>query len=78
MKTPVITQPIDAPEVPAEIIATSISQIAKSMAALESTRLSRNAIVTLIRAHSGVPKKTIELVMDNLAGLEKLWLKPVA
>lgn len=70
-----ISQPINGPAVPAEIIATSITEIASAMKALSSTRLSRRAIVTLIHDQSKVPKRTIEVVLNNLEGLEKDWLK---
>jgi hypothetical protein len=65
-----------AAEVPAEVIATSITQIAKAMKDLTSTRLGRNAIVTLIHAASKVPKRDIVAVMGSLENLERDWLKP--
>ncbi len=63
-------------EVPAEVLATSIQTIANSMKALNSTRLRRETIVALIHLHSKLPRKTIEIVLNNLDSLEQTWLKP--
>lgn len=59
-----------------EIIEQSIVEIARAMKAINDTRLSRAAIVTLIHARSGVAKGAIELVLNNLEQMEKIWLKP--
>jgi hypothetical protein len=61
--------------IPAEVIATAIVNIAESMLKLNSTRLTRRAIVTLIHENSGVARKTIEVVLNNLEQLEETWLK---
>jgi hypothetical protein len=75
--TPKVTQPPPpAAEIPAEIIATAITQIAESMRVLNNTRLTRKALVALIHDHSKVPKRTIEIVLNNLTALETVWLKP--
>lgn len=66
----------DGSEVPAEIIAQSIVEIADAMKVLSRTRLSREAIITLIHARSKVGKRDIELVLNNLEALERIWLKP--
>lgn len=63
-------------EVPIEVIAQSISDIASAMRKIEASRLTRRAVVALIHDRSRVPKKTIETVLDNLSSLEKAWLKP--
>lgn len=60
----------------AEIIANSIVAISDAMRRIESTRLTRTALVTLIHANSKVPKRDIELVLNNLDDLEHTWLKP--
>ena len=65
-------------QIPAELIANAIIEIQKSMNEINKTRLSRKAIVTLIHAHSSVPKKQIELVLNNLDSLAHIWLKPSA
>lgn len=72
---PIVTQP-PAALVPAEIIATAIERIAAGMRVLNSTRLTRRAVVALIHDTSKISKKTIEIVLNNLEGLEAEWLKP--
>jgi hypothetical protein len=74
-----IVQPVPPKEeVPVEVIATSIVQISDAMKAINNTRLTRKAVVALIHDHSKLPKKTIEIVLNNLSELEKTWLKPAA
>lgn len=73
-KKVIITQEEDK-EIPAEIIANSIVEIAKGMRVLNKTRLTRRAIVALIHEHSKVPRTTIELVINNIESLEEIWLK---
>jgi hypothetical protein len=76
MKT-TVTQPVPPKEpIAAEIIASSIVQISEAMQAINRSRLSRKALVVLIQAQSKVPRKGIEIVLNNLADLEKDWLKP--
>lgn len=60
---------------PVEIIAASILEIAQAMKALNSTRLKRSVIVTLIHDRSKIGKRDIELVLNNLASLEEDYLK---
>lgn len=71
-----VVQRTGGEEVPAEVIAQSIADIAAAMKILSSTRLKRDAIVTLIHARSKVGKRDIELVLNNLEYLEAVWLKP--
>lgn len=72
-----VTQPAPpAAEIQAEVIASSITQIAEAMNVINGTRLTRRAIVALIHDQSRVPKKTIEVVINNLSCLEADWLKP--
>ena len=59
----------------AEELSSSIASIARTTKALFGGRLSREAIVVLIQAKSGVPKRTIELVLNNLEQLEDIWLR---
>jgi len=61
--------------VPVEIIAESIEKIAKAMQIINSTRLTRRAIITLIHENSKVPKRDIEIILNNLDRLEEVWLK---
>lgn len=76
-KTAIIQPPPPAKEVPAEILATAIVQIAEAMRVINATRLTRKVIVALIHDRSKLPKKTIEIVLNNLDDLETEWLKPV-
>lgn len=62
-------------EVPATVMAKSIVEIANGMKKLNSTRLTRRAIVTLIHENSKVARSTIEVVLNNLESLESTWLK---
>ncbi len=72
-----ISQPAPpAKEVPADIIATAIVEIADGVKAVNSSRLTRKAIVALIHDQSKISKRTIEEVLNNLSSLEADWLKP--
>lgn len=62
--------------IPAEIIADSIVEIAAGMRKLQTTRLTRRAIVTLIHAQSKVSHTNIEIVLNSLELLEHTWLRP--
>lgn len=75
-KIPVITQPAEGEEVPAEIIAMAIVELAQAMKRLSATRLKREAIIALLHESSKLPRKTIALVLNNLESLEETWLKP--
>ena len=61
--------------VPAKVIAAEIVVIADGMRQLNSTRLTRRAIIALIHDNSGLAKGTIEIVLNNLESLEETWLK---
>lgn len=71
----VIPAPGDEPA-PAEIIERAIIDLAAGMKALDSSRLKRETIVTLLHASSGVGKPHIRLILNNLADLESTFLKP--
>ena len=74
--TPVtVHQKDEANPVPAEVIADAIVEISKAMKALSNTRLTRRALVTLIAYESKVPRRDIEIVLNNLDRLEDTWLK---
>ena len=68
----------DQPLPPIEEVAVAITEIAKAMRKLNSSRLKRDAIVTLIAHRSKVPRKTIEIVLNNLQDMDKDYLKPLA
>ncbi len=65
-------------EIPAQVFEQAIVDIGKAMKAISATRLSRAAIVALIKDRTGIYKGTIELVLNNLDDLESNWLKPKA
>lgn len=71
-----IKQQPDVPEVPVEIIAQSIETIAEGMKKLNSTRLTRRALVILLAEQSHVNRGDVIKVLDSLDQLEKTWLKP--
>lgn len=77
MKTPTVTVKLNEtnPE-PVEIIASGILTIASAMKAVNASRLSRKAIVGLIHLESKLPRRDIEIVLNNMDNLERLWLKP--
>lgn len=65
------------PPIAADIMAKAIVDIAEGFRRVENSRLSRKALVVLIQNHSKVPQRDIELVLNNLAQLDQIWLKPV-
>ena len=71
-----ITVPEGKDQYAHEVIEQAIIDIADGMKRLESSRLKRSAIVTLIHQQSKVARRDIELVLNNLVELERLWLKP--
>lgn len=70
-----VTQAENQEVVTVEIIAQSIAKIAAAFRALEQTRLSRRALVLLLHDHSKVPRRDIELVLNNLEALDEIYLK---
>lgn len=60
---------------PVEIIAQSIIDITASMKRIDASRLSRRALVALIYDESKLPKRDINVVLNNLGALESIWLK---
>jgi hypothetical protein len=67
----------DQPLPPIEEVAVAITEMAKAMRRLNSSRLKRDAIVTLIQHRSKVARKTIEIVLNNLEDMDKDYLKPL-
>lgn len=63
-------------EVPAEVFEQAILDIGAAMRKIATTRLTRAAIVALIYDKTKMNKWQIEAVLDNLDGLERIWLKP--
>lgn len=66
------------PTTSAQEIEAAIIEVAAAMKMINATRLKRATIVALIHDKSNIPKKTIEMVLNNLDDFENLWLKPKA
>jgi len=64
--------PTDTP-VAAETIAEAIIGVSEGMKQLSNSGLKRRAIVALINETSGIGKKDIELVLNNLESLRATW-----
>lgn len=60
-----------------EIMAESIQTIANAMKKLSQTRLSRRALVILLKDQTGLGIREIDLILDSLTELEETWLTPV-
>lgn len=69
-----VVQNPDKP-VPAQVIADSIVEIAKSMKSLNDSRLKKRAIVVLLHDATGVARKDIISILDGLDQLQAEWLK---
>ena len=74
MKTKVVQNQENAHAV--EIIADAIVELAKAMKKINQSRLTQDAIVTLIvRNSTGLSRSAVETVLENLDTLEERWLK---
>lgn len=71
-------QQLDKPPLPPiEEIATAIADLSKAMRKFNSSRLKRDAVVTLLAHQSKLPRKTIEIVLNNLQDMDRDYLKPL-
>jgi hypothetical protein len=61
---------------PAEIIEAAILDLAAGMKRLNSSRLKRETVVTLLHSESGVGKPAIRTILNNLGDMERLFLNP--
>ena len=59
----------------AQIIEESIVQMADAMRRMNSTRLTRKAIVVLIMHETKLNMGTVQTVLDSLDRIEQTWLK---
>lgn len=73
MKAKVVQTPEQ--EVPTEILAQAIEDVAKGMRKLMTTRLTKRAILLMIRDYSGVGMAEAERVIDSIENLDKRYLK---
>lgn len=58
----------------AEELADSITEIARTMRAVFQSRLSKKAVVALIRANCNISIANIETVISNLERFDSIWL----
>lgn len=65
----------DVPET-VEVLADSVVRISEAMAKIKNSRLTRGCIVSLIKDGCYLSKKEINIVLDLLEDLEKMYLKP--
>jgi hypothetical protein len=75
MRTIITKADIENP-IPVEVMEQSIVDIAAAMKKINATRLTRRAIVVLIQSRVATSQAVINMVLDNLADLEKNFLKP--
>jgi uncharacterized Ntn-hydrolase superfamily protein len=69
-----VVQNEEAP-VAAEILADSIVAISESMQRIDRGRLTRDALVALIKDHTNISKRQINVVLNSLEGLARIYLK---
>jgi hypothetical protein len=62
-------------EVPAEVLAEAIVQVADAAKRLLSSRLTKRAILVLLHDSSGVGMRDIEYVLDHAAQLAFVYIK---
>lgn len=74
MKKLVIKQDEENP-IPQEVMAAAIIDISNAMKKISQSRLSKEAIIVLIKDKTNFTKGTIKAVIDNLEDIERLWLK---
>lgn len=62
-------------EMSPEVLVELIQGISAAMKKLSSSKLKQDTIIALLRDRTGLAKRDIKLVLDNLDKLEKIWLK---
>jgi hypothetical protein len=70
-----VIQADDVDPVPVEIIAQDIQRISEAMEKIDAGRLNRTAIIILVQANTGMPRSSINAVLNSLADLKHLYLK---
>jgi hypothetical protein len=73
-KRVVVDKSPENPE-PDHVIADHVRRISEAMEKLDRGPLKRNAIVTLVHAHTGVRKNLIIAVLNCLGELRSIYLK---
>lgn len=65
----------EANKVPLVVMEKAIVEIAEGARKLLGSKLSKRAVLVLLKDASGQPMNVIEEVLDNAAKLDKLYLK---
>lgn len=73
-----VTQKPDVPEVPVEVFAQAIVDIAAAMRRIEGGRLNRAGLVVLLHDRTKVPRRDINYVLNGLLSLERTYVKASA
>ena len=69
----VIVKQNEQEPIAAEVIAKAIIDISKATKAILGAGLKYETIVTLVHAHSGVAKRDVRLVINNLSEMQAIW-----
>lgn len=69
-----VTQDAERP-VPPEVLAQAIVELSAAAKRLAASRLNRKAVIVLLAHDTGLPMKTISLVLDSIGHLEATYLK---
>jgi hypothetical protein len=75
MRKQVVVKQDEQNQIKTEVLAQEIVNISRAMQSLNKSKLSRNAVLTLVKDQTNIPKHIINTVIDNLEDLEKNWLK---
>jgi hypothetical protein len=70
-----VTQDAETP-VEVEVLAQAIVDIGNAAKRLSNSRLNRRAVIVLINDMTGIGKGTIEVVLNSISELERVYLKP--
>lgn len=62
-------------DVGTEVMAQEIVLISKAMRTINNSRLTREAILILIKEQTKIPKATIQIVLNSLDQLERTYVK---
>jgi len=69
----VIVKQDEQEPIAAEIIAKALIEISEATKKMLRAGLKYETIVTLVAAHSGVAKKDVRLVINNLEDMKEIW-----
>lgn len=72
-KSTVVVKQDEEKPIAAEVMAKAIIDISRATQAILSAGLKYETIVTLVHANSGVPKRDVRLVINNLSEMQAIW-----